>query len=109
MGVTCQIPRRNPNDFYRAGDSVKGAVKYVIDEPTELSNVTVSLRSKELCYWEPITSKTKYIETENFVDQRIDLLHAGEREIVTLLPGTYEGQFSYVLSRFVLPEEIPSS
>ena len=98
MRVTCQISQRNTNYVYKAGDTVKGAVTYTIDKPTKFTSVTVSLTSKELCYWEPIT------ETEIFVDQRMDLLHAGHSESVTLLPGTYEEQFC-----FVLPEEIPSS
>lgn len=105
MGVTCQILlANNTKGVYRAGQTLHGSVKYVIDKPTEFRSVTLSLRGKGLCWWAPVFSyiHTIYTGSEDYVNQCMDLLQANG--IVTLSAGIYERNFC-----FVLPEVVPST
>lgn len=79
-------------------------MKYIIDKPIEIISIILSLQGKGLCFWVPVTANTKYTESENYIDQRMDLLDTKEVEAVIIPRGTCEKPFC-----FVLPEEIASS
>lgn len=107
MALTCAIYlTNNTNGVYRAGQLVQGAVKYAIDESTEFTSVTLSLRGKGLCWWFTLFPGmgTMYTGSQDFVNQSIDLLQARKNETAVIAAGAYEKPFC-----FKLPDVSPST
>ncbi|XP_075974350.1 arrestin domain-containing protein 5-like [Anticarsia gemmatalis] len=103
MGVKCEILlKKNDEGVYRSGTSVKGIIRFSINNPTTFGSVTVALRGKGKCAWvEADDDADPHHPREEYISSVINVYGRGETR---LNPGEYEHPF-----KFHLPYDIPST
>lgn len=112
MCVTCDIIIQNTTEgVFKAGQTVTGFVKYVVDQPTEYKSIVLSLVGKAECEFTrtglgpDLQTQTLHENgDESFVNRWINILQNKEGQTITLPKGTYEHPFE-----FILPMNIPTS
>ncbi|XP_068632616.1 arrestin domain-containing protein 17-like [Battus philenor] len=106
MGVFCEINLFKSRDgVFVAGSTVKGAIRYAVDEETTFGEIVVSLKGKGvLCLKRKHNDKSKevtYRRSEQYLDLNNVVVESGKNIVIT--KGSYEIPFTFRLPRNIPP------